>query len=379
VCPRRKHSWTTKRAILREFTATANSSGQILIAFTTSVDNAQICGIEIIPNQPPAVWTQAVTKAISSSDLSNAVLIGNDNLYFAEASVGSGLNLQTLNNNNTITSVVLYSSLLPYNGLSLCKGNDGSTLFIGTTQKIISWNGTSVSVINDNMNWNSAVGFGMQIGTNNSPYVAGMGNSLTTRIWHFDGINWGITGNDINIPIGGAGNIRDKNFCITASQSFYTIGHNYDSQGPAVASLNGTTWSIFNFENNVDNCSYYQVVSFGNTIYACYTKQTGEAIIYKNSNSTWSMLPSMSNSTASGALSIANSPSGELFAVHIEGTDAVIKKYNGTTWQSVPASGNGVGFTVPTNASIQIVPGTNKCYAMVKTASEISIWHLPLN
>ena len=36
------------KAVLREFTATANSSGQIVINFNTVTDNATIEGIEII-------------------------------------------------------------------------------------------------------------------------------------------------------------------------------------------------------------------------------------------------------------------------------------------------------------------------------------------
>ena len=36
------------KAVLREFAATANSSGQIVIQFTTVTDNATIEGIEII-------------------------------------------------------------------------------------------------------------------------------------------------------------------------------------------------------------------------------------------------------------------------------------------------------------------------------------------
>jgi beta-galactosidase len=39
-----------KKAVIREFTATANSSGQIVITFTNVTDNATICGIEILPN-----------------------------------------------------------------------------------------------------------------------------------------------------------------------------------------------------------------------------------------------------------------------------------------------------------------------------------------
>ena len=38
------------KAMLREFTTTANSSGQIVIKFTTVTDNATIEGIEIIRN-----------------------------------------------------------------------------------------------------------------------------------------------------------------------------------------------------------------------------------------------------------------------------------------------------------------------------------------
>ncbi len=40
------------KAIVREFTTTANTSGQIVINFTTVTDNATIEGIEIIPNNP---------------------------------------------------------------------------------------------------------------------------------------------------------------------------------------------------------------------------------------------------------------------------------------------------------------------------------------
>jgi uncharacterized repeat protein (TIGR02543 family) len=50
------------KAVLREFTTTANTSGQIVVALTTVTDNATISGIEIIaltPNNPPAIATPA--------------------------------------------------------------------------------------------------------------------------------------------------------------------------------------------------------------------------------------------------------------------------------------------------------------------------------
>jgi hypothetical protein len=50
------------RALVREFTATANASGQIVINFNTVTDNASIEGIEVItstPNYPPTIATAA--------------------------------------------------------------------------------------------------------------------------------------------------------------------------------------------------------------------------------------------------------------------------------------------------------------------------------
>jgi hypothetical protein len=50
------------KAVMREFTATANSSRQIVINFNTVTDNATIGGIEIIaltPNSPPSIATSA--------------------------------------------------------------------------------------------------------------------------------------------------------------------------------------------------------------------------------------------------------------------------------------------------------------------------------
>jgi hypothetical protein len=50
------------KAVVKEFSATANSSGQIIINFNTVTDNATIEGIEIIPtapNDPPTIVTAA--------------------------------------------------------------------------------------------------------------------------------------------------------------------------------------------------------------------------------------------------------------------------------------------------------------------------------
>ena len=53
------------KAVVRDFTATANASGQIVINFNTVTDNATIEGIEIIPatpNTPPTIATAAAAS-----------------------------------------------------------------------------------------------------------------------------------------------------------------------------------------------------------------------------------------------------------------------------------------------------------------------------
>jgi uncharacterized repeat protein (TIGR02543 family) len=56
---------TNYKAVLREFTATANASGQIVVALTTVTDNATISGIEIltaVPNNAPTITTAAAAS-----------------------------------------------------------------------------------------------------------------------------------------------------------------------------------------------------------------------------------------------------------------------------------------------------------------------------
>ena len=66
------------KAVLREFTTTANASGQIVIAFTNVTSTATIGGIEIV-NQPPSIAAAAaaVPNPVAGTTTSLSVL-GND-------------------------------------------------------------------------------------------------------------------------------------------------------------------------------------------------------------------------------------------------------------------------------------------------------------
>jgi uncharacterized repeat protein (TIGR02543 family) len=98
------------RAIEREFIATANSSGQIVIVFTTVTDNATIEGIEIwttAPNNPPTVATAAaaapnpVTGTTAALSALGADDGGESNLTYTWATTGTPPAAVTFSANGT--------------------------------------------------------------------------------------------------------------------------------------------------------------------------------------------------------------------------------------------------------------------------------------
>ena len=55
------------KAAVKEYTATADASGRIVIVFTTVTDNATICGIEVLTlNEAPTITTQPVSQTITA-------------------------------------------------------------------------------------------------------------------------------------------------------------------------------------------------------------------------------------------------------------------------------------------------------------------------
>jgi hypothetical protein len=98
------------KAVLREFTATANASGQIVINFTTVTDNATIEGIEIIalaPNNPPSITTAAsatpnpVVSATTSLSALGADDGGEASLIYTWATTGTPPAAVTFSANGT--------------------------------------------------------------------------------------------------------------------------------------------------------------------------------------------------------------------------------------------------------------------------------------
>jgi len=86
------------KATIREFTTTANASGQLVINFQTVTDNATIEGIEIItltPNNPPTVATAAAAtpNPVTGTQATLSVLGADDggeaNLTYTWATIGT--------------------------------------------------------------------------------------------------------------------------------------------------------------------------------------------------------------------------------------------------------------------------------------------------
>jgi len=86
------------KALVRDFTTTANASGQIVVNFNTVTDNATIEGVEIIPaapNNPPTIATaaSAVPNPVTASTTALSVLGADDggegNLTYSWATTGT--------------------------------------------------------------------------------------------------------------------------------------------------------------------------------------------------------------------------------------------------------------------------------------------------
>jgi hypothetical protein len=334
-----------------------------------------------------AVWVKKDFKTISN--VSRAIL-KNDVLYFAEAS-DQELWLQKLGSTGTIIAETSYPGF-PYNGLSLAVGSDGTTLFVGSIQVIASWNGSTWTVVDTIMDWNSVGGFAMHIGAGNRPYIASMDNStFAERVRKFVSAgNWSIVGYDEEIPLG-TGGAHDQHFCIVAGgPAVFTIGVDYTTPVISTANLNGNAWNVVNISPGAsgDQRTNVQIISSGKSVYAGFALGDGSAPkVFAWSGTSWTNLSYPENSTtgvAGFSIGCSPAPSSVVYAAYIEGTgpinNVVIKKYEGGSWKNVPQTGNGVAFTTDAD-QIQIVPGTNKCYAVTikGAAQQLSIWSIDSN
>lgn len=325
-----------------------------------------------------AVWTET-DRFSAGGTLSNVILDQNENIYFVQA-IADELFVQNITTNGSVTNVASYPGF-PINGIALDLGNDGKTIFVACLDKIVSWNGSSWTLVIDNMQWNSVGGLSMKIGSQNRPYVKAMDGEFKVRIRRLNNGNWDDVGGDVDIPQNPGGSAANSAFCLTSTQAVFTIGRDFSSEtGPSIANLSGTVWNFVDLDGPT-TAGWLHVIAHGNNVYAGFTEQNSDnPSIYRWSSGSWTKLPSMANSTtALGGFSMAFSPSGELFAGHVEGVSAVIKKYNGSTWQNVHTTSGATAFTVPEESGIQLVPTSNACYAIIKTNSEWIIWKLALN
>ncbi|HVY39038.1 MAG TPA: malectin domain-containing carbohydrate-binding protein [Polyangia bacterium] len=98
------------KAVVREFTTTANASGQIVVNFNTVTDNATIEGIEIVPAAPNAAPTIATAASANPNPVTGATtalsVLGADdggeaNLTYTWAATGSPPAAVTFSANGT--------------------------------------------------------------------------------------------------------------------------------------------------------------------------------------------------------------------------------------------------------------------------------------
>jgi hypothetical protein len=58
-------------------------------------------------------------------------------------------------------------------------------------------------------------------------------------------VSWQIVGRDMSLPLNPNG---PMNFCLTSTQTVFTIGTDWDNPGVSTANLENTTWNIVQVE-----------------------------------------------------------------------------------------------------------------------------------
>jgi hypothetical protein len=144
------------KAVVREFTATANSSGQLVIAFTNVTDNASIEGIEVItstPNNAPTITTAASASPnpVSGTAATLAVLGADDggevNLTYTWATTGTppaGVTFSANGTNAAKNTTVTFTKAGSYTLQVTVKDAPGLTT---TSQVAVTVNQTLTSIV----------------------------------------------------------------------------------------------------------------------------------------------------------------------------------------------------------------------------------------
>ncbi|MBN1309281.1 MAG: DUF5011 domain-containing protein [Chitinispirillaceae bacterium] len=323
------------------------------------------------------VWERFGPAAAAADITSLFVLGANEVPHVVQEELEGEDNQLVLRKLNTSGSLVWVGALYgqSHNGLSLAVGSDGSTLFVGTTQGIDSHNGTYFSSVDD-AGWVSVGGYGLHIGTGNTPYIAAMHpTTFAMRVWRLNSGTWEVVGSDVAVPLGANGNVSDNKFYLTSDGGVYTIGSDNSDPGVSVASLSGSLWNIEKISNA--SGSNFKIVAAGSTPYASFSDGT-DYFLYQKVGSTWSTTTMSSSGVAASSFDMAVSPSGTLYAARLEGSNVIIKRRVGSSWQNVPSTGSATAFTTTSGSYIQILPGTAWCYAIVKTSSQWIVWRISL-
>ncbi|MBN1576096.1 MAG: DUF5011 domain-containing protein [Chitinispirillaceae bacterium] len=317
------------------------------------------------------VWERFGTA--TAANLTSLFVLGANEVPHVVQEENNTLVLRKLNTSGSLIWVGELSRQ-SYNGVSLAVGSDGSTLFVGTITQIDSWSGITWSFVDDVV-WNSVGGYGLHIGTGNTPYIAAMHyDNFKMRIWKLNGETWEMVGSDVELPLG-SGGTRDKNFCLTSGgQGVYTVGIDWGDPGVSVASLNGLLWNIEKIHDSTG--TDHKIVMAGSTLYASFS-EGGDYWIYQKVSG-WSTTTMSTTGNAASSFDMAVSPSGTLYAARLEGSNAIIKRRVGSSWENVPSTGSATAFTTTSGSKIQILPGSTWCYAIVKTSTQWIVWRISL-
>jgi autotransporter-associated beta strand protein len=259
---------TTNRAVIRQITAAANAGGQIVIGFSNVVDNATICGIEILQGGMYAPVNLNASAGVFQNTLTWNSVFGATSYNVKRTTSLNGPFTTIINTTATnFTDTGLTAAVTYYYVVSAVNGGNESfnsaEASATVLNPVLTWNktGTSTTGAQDGSGawadqgtggaitnwWN---GSGNQFWTNNGQYVANFGatNGTAGTVTLAGGVTAsGITFNSAgsgNYTIAGGGNTLTLNGPITANASAAISAPVALGVSPNIATTSGQTLTL---------------------------------------------------------------------------------------------------------------------------------------
>jgi uncharacterized repeat protein (TIGR02543 family) len=326
-------------------------------------------------------WVK-VTDNLPAGNVFRAVL-NSDNDLFIGLVTDQAQFVYKINSNGVVTDLNMTYDACS-NSMSMALAPDNKTLFVARSchGDLLSWNGTAwIDTISDaGVSGTSGVQVCLNIGPQGTPYLAGFFASTNTiNIRRYLNAAWKSVG-DSTVSLGIELNSKrsERKFCMSTEPDIYTIGNPTSGSSDIIIKKikpnTGVTTTLDSIAASGQVTNNYCIVTCNSAsnglpriLYGFTSGSDVNPQIHRFYNGEKTTLPSpaISTTAGSGGFDMEFSTDSLLHVVHPEGSDVVVRKYDGSKWLNVPESGTGVAFHA-SPSDVYVAAGPDRCYVVYR-------------